>query len=123
MGNYEGYRKRSCRIINWWLEDEPEEKKKEVWYVYLLLEKATKDLKADPIGVLHDLVWDNNIFNIEQVEKLAEDRERLKEVVSRCPTRQKIFIKSHFEAILKAVEIHKNLSDENKSLLKELGYY
>lgn len=123
MGNYEGYRKRSCRIINWWLEDEPEEKKKEVWYVYLLLEKATKGLRADPIGVLHDLVWVNDIFNIEQVEKLAEDHERLKEALSRCPTRQKIVIKSHLEAILKAVEIHKNLSDENKSLLKELGYY
>lgn len=122
MGNYSGYRKRSSRLINCWLNDKPEETKKSFWYIYLLLEKATINLRADPIGVAHDL-WDSNIFNIEDLEKIVCTPYELDRVVSRSAIRQKIVIKSHKEAIEKAVEIHRNLSDSNRLLLKELGYY
>ena len=128
MGNYSAYRKRSSRLINWWLLDKPEKTLKEFWYIYLLLEKATVGLRADPLTVLHEL-YENNIFTIEDVEKLITDDEKLIKITTTfgCLIKDKsrhaqYRHPDHIKAIKKAVEIHRNLNESNKMLLKDLGY-
>lgn len=123
--DYKSYRKRSMRIINSWSRYEKwsEEEKKKFIYIYLLLEKSTVDIRADPLTVLHEL-YVNDIFTIEDVEKLDDTKLAQITTFSGWKTKNGNNVNyrkpAHIQAIKKAIEIHKTI---DKSLLKELGYY